>query len=140
MAKWEADKYSKHFSYRLKGMTWTQRHAPMTRVKLLPTRFYQLNSGSAPTGVCLKLFGHRENNGFLWCAGTTAQVWENLFRNPSRWRHQPKAHWKVEGMVMGWTVGRCQHRQDSERCSIEECEQVVGNILAATGVRKFQQK
>jgi hypothetical protein len=41
-AKWEADKCSKHFSYRLKGKTGTKRPVPMTSVKSLATRFYQL--------------------------------------------------------------------------------------------------
>jgi len=50
-AKWEVDKCSKHFSYRLKGKTGTKRPVPMTSVKALATRFYQLKCGHAPTGV-----------------------------------------------------------------------------------------
>jgi hypothetical protein len=41
-AEWEADKCSKHFSYRLKGKTGTKRPVPMTSVKSLATRFYRL--------------------------------------------------------------------------------------------------
>jgi len=51
--KWEADKCSKHFSYRLKGKAGTKRPIPMTSVKSLPARFYRLKSGYAPTGVYL---------------------------------------------------------------------------------------
>jgi transposase-like protein len=48
-AKWEADRCSKHFSYRLKGKAGTKRPIPMTSVKLLAARFYRLKSGHAPT-------------------------------------------------------------------------------------------
>jgi len=61
-AKWEADKYSRHFSYTLKGRTGTKRPVPMTSVKLPATRFYRLKWGHAPNGVYLKRFGHREDD------------------------------------------------------------------------------
>jgi hypothetical protein len=61
-AKWEADKCSNHFSYRLKGKTGTKRPVPMTSVKSLATWFYRLKCRHAPTGVYLKRFGHREDN------------------------------------------------------------------------------
>jgi len=48
-AKWEADKCSKHFSYRLKGKTGTKRPIPITSVKSLAARFYRLKCGHAPT-------------------------------------------------------------------------------------------
>jgi hypothetical protein len=57
-AEWEADKHSKHFSYRLKGKMGTKKPVPMTCVKSLATRFYRLKCGHAPTGVNLKRFGH----------------------------------------------------------------------------------
>jgi len=57
-AELEADKCSKHFSYRLKGKAGTKRPIPMTSVKSLATRFYRLKSWHAPTGVYLKPFGH----------------------------------------------------------------------------------
>jgi len=50
-AKWEANKCSKHFSYRLKGKVGTTRPIPMTSVRLLGAWFYRLKSGHAPTGV-----------------------------------------------------------------------------------------
>jgi len=39
-AEWEADKCSKHFSYRLKGKAGTKRPISMTCVKSLAARFY----------------------------------------------------------------------------------------------------
>jgi hypothetical protein len=39
-AEWEADKCSKHFSYRLKGKAGTKRPIPMTSKKRLANRFY----------------------------------------------------------------------------------------------------
>jgi ribonuclease HI len=41
-AKWEADKCSKHFSYRLNGKMGTKRPVLMTSVKSLATRFYRV--------------------------------------------------------------------------------------------------
>jgi hypothetical protein len=53
-AKREADRCSKHFSYRLMGKAGTKRPIPMTSVKSLAARFYGLKSGHVPTGVYLK--------------------------------------------------------------------------------------
>jgi hypothetical protein len=61
-AKWEADKCSKHYGYRLMGKAGSKRSVPMTSVKSLATRFYRLKSGHAPTGTYLKRFGHREDD------------------------------------------------------------------------------
>jgi hypothetical protein len=85
-AKWEADKCSKHFSYRLKGQAGTKRAAPMTSVRSLAARFYRLKCRHAPTGVYLKQFGHLEDNKCLWYEGTAAQTQEHFFRHCSRWR------------------------------------------------------
>jgi len=63
-AKWEADKCSKHFSYRLKGKTGTKRPVLMSSVKSLATWFNRLKWGHAPTGVHLKRFDHQEDNKF----------------------------------------------------------------------------
>jgi len=57
-AKWEADKCSNHFSYRLKGKVETKRTIPMASVKSLAARFYRLQCGHASSGIYLKLFGH----------------------------------------------------------------------------------
>ena len=61
-ARWEADKCSKHFGYRLKGKAGSKRSVPMASAKSLARRFYQLNCGHAPTGAYLKRFGHREDD------------------------------------------------------------------------------
>jgi len=50
-SEWEANKCSKHFSYRLKGKAGTKRPIPMTSVKVLAASFYRLKSGHAPTGA-----------------------------------------------------------------------------------------
>jgi len=138
-AKWEADKCSKHFCYRLKGKTGTERPVPMTTVKTLATRFYRLKCGDAPTGVYLKWFGNREDNKCWWCGGggRTAQTREHLFRNCSQWRDQQQALWKAVGKTTGWKAGRCRHVQISELFSMEECDQAVMDFLAATEVTKF---
>jgi len=52
-AKWEANKCSKHFGYRLKGKAGAKRPIPMTRAKSLAARFYRPQSWHAPTGVYL---------------------------------------------------------------------------------------
>jgi hypothetical protein len=82
----EAAKCSKHFTYRLQGKVGTKRPIPMTSMKLLAARFYQLKSGHAPTGVYLKQFSHRDDDKCWWCGGTVAQTWEHLFRHCSRWK------------------------------------------------------
>ena len=143
-ARWEAVKRSKHFSYRLKGQTGTKRPVPMTSVKSLATWFYRLKCGHAPTGVCLKWFGHREDDKCWWCGGgggkTAAQKREHLFRQCSLWRDQPKALCKGVGKARGWKAGRCRHVQISELFSVEECDQAVMDLLATTEVGKFPPK
>jgi len=129
-----------HYSYRLKGKIGTKRPVPMTSVKSLATRFYQLKCRHAPTGVYLKRFGHREHNKCWWCDWTVAQMEEHLFCHCSRWRNQQKALWKAVGMVTGWKAGRCRHMQVSELVSMAECDQVVVDFLVATEVRKFPPK
>lgn len=57
-AKWQADKWSKHFSNRLKGKMGTKRRVPMPSVKSLATRFHRLKCAHAPTGVNWKRFSH----------------------------------------------------------------------------------
>jgi len=139
-AEWEADKCSKHFSYRLKGKARTKRPIPMTSVKPLAARFYRLKSGHAPTGVYLKRFGHRDNDKCWWREGTVAQTWEHLFHHCSRWKDQQKTLWKTVGQTTGWKAGRCRHVQISEPFTIEECDQAVMDFLAATEVGKFLPK
>jgi len=112
----------------------------MTSVKSLATRFYRLKCRHPPTGVYLKRFGHRQGDKCGWCGGggrTAAQTWEHLFRHCSWWRDQQKKQWKAVGMATGWKVRRCRHMQISELFSIEECDQAVMDVLAATEVGKF---
>jgi len=139
-AKWDADKCSKHFSYRLKGKMGTKRPIPVTSVKSLAARFYRLKCGQAPTGVYQKRFGHREDDKCWWCERTVAQTWEHLFRHCSRWRDQQKVLWDVVGKVTGWKAGRCRQVQVSELFAIEECDQAVVDFLAVTEVGKFLPK
>ena len=139
-AKWEDDKCSKHFSNRLKGKPGTKRSVPLTSMKSLATRFYQLKCDHAPTGVYLKRFGHRDDIRCWWCAGTTAQTWDHLFRHCRRSRDQQKSLWKAEGKVTGCKEGRCLHLQVSELLSTEECDHVVMDFLAVTNVGKFPPK
>jgi len=87
-AKREADKCSKHFSYRLMGKTGTKRPVPMTSVKSLATRFYRLKCRHAPTGVYLTRFDDGEDHTCGWYGGggggTAAQTRENLLPHSSR--------------------------------------------------------
>jgi hypothetical protein len=69
-----------------------------------------------------------------------AQMRYDLFRHCSRWTDRQKTLWKTVGLTTGWKAGRCRHVQISEHFTIEECDQVVMDILAATEVRKFPPK
>jgi hypothetical protein len=139
-ARWEADKCGKHFSYRLKGKAGSTRPIPMTSLKSLAARFYQLKSGHAPTGDYLKRFAHREDDKCWWCKGTVTQMREHLFRHCSQWRDQQNVLWKAVGKVKGWKASRCRHMQISELFSMEECDQAVMDFLTAAEVRKFLPK
>jgi len=90
-AQWEANKCSKHFSYRLIDKMGTKRPVLMTSVPLLTSRFYRLKCRHLPTGVNKKWFGHQEDDKCGWCSGggrMAAQMWEYLFRHCSQWRDQ----------------------------------------------------
>jgi len=136
-AEWEADKCSKHFSYRPKGKAGTKRPIPMTSVKPLAARFYQLKFGHAPTAVYLKRFGHRDDDKWWCCGGTVSQMREHIFRHCSRWRVHQRELWKAVRKATDCRAGRCRHVQISELFSIEECDQAVMDFLAATEVGKF---
>jgi len=105
-AKWEADRCSKHFRYRLKGKAGTKRPLLMTSVKSLAAMFYRLKSGHAPTGVYLKRLGHRDDDKCWWCGGTVSQMREHLFRHCSQWKDHQKELWKAVGKARGWKAGR----------------------------------
>jgi len=110
-AMWETDKCSTHFSYRLKGMTGTKRHVPMTSVKSLPTRLYRSKSGHVLAGVYLTQFGHREDDECRWSEETGAQMREHVLLHRSGWRDQQIVLWKAVGKVTDWKPGRRQHVQ-----------------------------
>jgi hypothetical protein len=112
----------------------------MTSMKSLATRFYHPKCGHATTGVYLKWFGHQDDDRCWWCAETTAQTREHLFRHCSRWGDQQKVLWEAVRKVTGWKEGRCRHMQVSEPFSTEECDQVVVHFLVATEVGKFPPK
>ena len=65
------------------------------------------------------------------------QTQEHLFRHYSWWRVHQRQPWKAVRKATGWRVGRFRHVQISELFSIEECDQVVMDFLAATEVGKF---
>jgi len=83
-AEWEADKCSKHYSYRLKGKAGSKRSVPMTSGKSLAARFNRLKNGHVPTRTYLKRFGHREDAKYGSCRSGTLQTWEHLFHHCSR--------------------------------------------------------
>ena len=139
-AKCEADKYSKHFSYRLKDTTGTKRSVLMTMVKSLVAKCYRVKCGHAPAGVYRKLFGNQEDNKYWRYGGggrMAALSCEHLFNHCGCGRAKQKAQWKAMGKGIGWTAGRCRHVQISELFCVEECDQAVMDFLAATEVGKF---
>ena len=69
-----------------------------------------------------------------------AQTREHLFRHCSRWKDQQTTLRKTVGQTTGWEAGRCPHVQVSELSTMEECDQVVMDFLAATEVGKFLPK
>jgi hypothetical protein len=93
--QWEADKCSKHFSYKLKGKSGCKWPVPMTSVKSLTTRFNRLKYGHAPMGVYLKRFGQREDDKCWRCGGMTSQTRSQLFRHCSQCKDQHKGLWKA---------------------------------------------
>ena len=137
-ADWEADKCRKHHGYGLKCKAGSKRPIPMNSVKHLVARFYRLKSGYAPLGTYLKQFGHREGNKCWWCGGgsMTALTREHLFRHCSRWKDQQKTLRKEVGKATGWRAGSCRQVKVSEPLSIEKCDHVVKDFLAATDVGK----
>jgi hypothetical protein len=126
--------------HRLKGKAGTKRPIPMTSVKSLAARFYQLKSGHAPIGVYLKRFGHRDDTKRWWCGENVSQTRQHLFRHCSRWKDQQKTLWKTVGPATGWNAGKCRQVQISELFTIEECDQAVMDFMPATEVRKSPPK
>jgi len=142
-AKWEADKCSNHYSYRLQGKAGSKRPIPMNSVKSLAARFYRLKSGHAPVGTYFKRFRHRDDDKCWWCGGgggraaAQTQTWEHLSRHCSQWKDQKQTLWKKVGKATGWRAGRCRHVQVSELLSMEKRDKAVMDLLAATDFGKF---
>jgi len=70
----------------------------------------------------------------------TAHMREHLFRHCSRWKDQQKTLWKEVGKAMGRRAERCRHVQVSKLLSMEKCDTVVMDFLAATDDGKFPPK
>jgi len=137
MGKWEAEKWSKDYGYRLEGKAGSKRSVPVTSMKRLTARFYRLKSGHAPAGAYLIRFGHREEDICWCCRGGAVQTREHLFCLCSTWKDHQTTLWKKVGKATGWKAGRCRHVQMSELFSQEICDQAVMDFLAATDVGKF---
>jgi len=139
-AKCEAVKCSNHFRYRPKGKKGTKRPVPITRVKVLATRFYRLKCGHAPTGVYLKQFSHWVDD-ICWCCDWVAALpREEPFPHCSRWRVSLKVLWRAVTKVMSWTAGRCGQVQVTELLSKEKSDHVVVDFMAAFAVWKCPPK
>jgi hypothetical protein len=139
-AKLEADQYSKHISYRLKGKAWTKRPLQMTDIKALSASFYWLKSGHWATGLYLKWLGHQDDDKFWWCVVIESLTREHHFHHCRRMNHPEKELWKAVGKATGWKAGRCRCVLISELFSIELCDQAVMDFLAATEVGRFPPK
>jgi len=109
----------------------------MARAKSFASIFYKLKCVHAPTRAYLKRFGHREDDKCWWCGGLVAQTREHLLHHCSRWKYQQRELWKEVGKGTGWKAGRSRRAQVSELLSMEVCDEVVMDSLAATDVRKF---
>ena len=66
-----------------------------------------------------------------------SQTREHLVHHCSRWRVHQRELWKAVRKVTGWRGGRCRHVKIPELFSLEECDQALIDILAATEVGKF---
>jgi hypothetical protein len=142
-AEWEANKCSKHCGYRLKGKAGAKRSIPVTSAKSQAARLNRLKSGHVPTGVDLKLFGHREDHKCWWCGGggrTAAQTRKHIFHYCSHLRDKQNMLWKEVGNATGLKAVRCQHLQITELFSSDKWDQAVMDFLPDTEVGMFTPK
>jgi len=109
----------------------------MTSVKSLGPRIYRLNRGADETGEYLKLFGHCEANICWFCPAGAVAMLEHLSRHCSGLKDQQKSFWKIVGKATGWKAGRCRDVQICKLLSIEICDHVVMDSLAANDIRKI---
>jgi len=68
------------------------------------------------------------------------QTLEHLFHHCTQRKEQQKGLWKTAEEATGWKGTRFRHVQISELFSMEQCDQLVMNIVAATDVGKFPPK
>jgi len=85
-------------SYNVKCRRWRKDRpdpAPAKARKGIASRYYQLKTGHALTGMYLKWIGSREDDTCWWChrPGIT-QTREHLFKTCTAWRRQQKVLWK----------------------------------------------
>jgi ribonuclease HI len=138
--KWEEAKgwaYSRitNPSYNVKCRQWRKNRpdpAPAKARKGIASRYYQLKTGHALTGVYLKWIGSREEDTCWWChrPGIT-QTREHLFKTCTAWRQQQK---------MLWTEVRLQTGRGRDRFRIadlfadERCTEAILAFLESTDV------
>jgi len=106
--------------------------APAKARKDIASRYYQLKTGRALTGMYLKWIGSREDDTCRWChrPGST-QTREHLFKTCTAWRRQQKVLWKEV---------RLQTRRGRDRFRIadlfadERCTEAILTFLETTDV------
>jgi len=135
--QWEADRYSTHFRYRLKGKACSNSLIPMASANLLATRFYRIKYGDVPTGDDLQWFGHQEDDKCWWYGERVAQTQEHLLSHGSWWQYQPKVLWKEVWKATCWKAGQCQRTEVLQQFSTEICDKAVMDFLAVTDLGQF---
>jgi len=122
-------------SYNVKCRQWRKNRpdpAPAKARKGIASRYYQLKTGHALTGMYLKWIGSREDDTCWWChrPGIT-QTREHLFKTCTAWRRQQKVLWKEV---------RQQTRRGRDRFWIadlfadERCTEAILTFLETTDV------
>ena len=61
--------------------------------KAVASHFYQLRTGHALIGPCLKKIGKRANNTCRWCDHGVKQSREHLFKSCKKWKSQQAILW-----------------------------------------------
>jgi hypothetical protein len=92
-------------SYNVKCRQWRKNRpdpVPAKASKGIASRYYQLKTGHALTGVYLKWIGSRKDDTCWWCqrSGIT-QTREHLFKTCTAWRQQQKMLWKEVRLQTG---------------------------------------
>jgi len=106
----------------------------MKSSKSLVSRYYELKCGYAPTVMYLKRSGQRDNDQCGWCGRVTHGSISSVIARSGRTSSENC------GNQSGGKAGRCKHLQISELFSLEMCDQVVMEFLAATEVGKFPRR